>query len=113
MKVIYLSAIVGISICFAFSAQASPGSKGLHGSRHQFHHQGGPGPKGLHHSGQQFHHQGQRYLQRERNHAHGNLMKQGRERGSEKANGAVEEQRTNGAGDTQTRSQEKTTPPNP
>jgi hypothetical protein len=113
MKVIYLSVITGLSICFAFSAQAGHGSQGLNRSRHQFHHQGGLGSKGLHRSGLQLHHQGQHHLGRGRNHTDGNLMKQGREGESAKPDSVPEEQRTKGADDTQTRSQEKAKQPNP
>jgi hypothetical protein len=99
MKVIYLSVIAGLTICFAFSAQAGRGSRGSHRSHQQFH---------LH---------GQHYRGRERSHTHGNVMKHQRERVFEKPNGVVGEQRqedrTNGAGDTQTGSQEGTTQPNP
>jgi hypothetical protein len=99
MKLTYLSVIAGLTICFAFSAKAGHASKGLHRSHQQFH---------LH---------GQHQGARERSHTHGNEMKWERERVREKPNGVVEEQRqeqrTNGAGDTQTRSQETTTQPNP
>ena len=115
MKVIYLSVIAGLTMSFAFSAQAGHGSKGQHRSRN--HHQASLGSNGLHRSGRQFPHQGQHHLQRDRSHTYGNLMKREREREREKPNGALEEQRqeqrTNGAGDTQTRSQEGTTQPNP
>jgi hypothetical protein len=113
MKAIYLSAIAGLTICFAFSAQAGPGSKGQHRSRHQSHHQAGLGSNGLHRSGRQFPHHGQHHFARERSHTYSNLMKRERERERETPNGVPEEQRTNGAGDTQTRSQEGTTQPNP
>lgn len=99
MKVIYLSIIAGLIICFAFSAQAGQGSKGRHRSHQQSH------LKGTHYRGG------------ERSHTHGNVMKRERKREREEPNGAVEEQRqeqrTNGAGETQTRSQERTIPPNP
>ena len=100
MKVIYLSVIGGLTICFAFSVQAGHGSKGLHRSHQQFH---------LH--GQH----GQHHRERERSHTHGNVMKREREREREKPNGVLEEQRqeqrTNAAGQTQTRSQERIIPP--
>jgi hypothetical protein len=99
MKVIYLSVIAGLTICFAFSAQAGRGSRGPRRSR------------------QQFRQHGQHYRGRERSHTHGNVMKREQGRVREKPNGVVgeqrQEERTNGAGDTQTRSQETTTQPNP
>jgi hypothetical protein len=111
MKVIYLSVVAGLITCFAFPAQAGPGSKGQHRSRN--HHEAGLGSNGLHRSGRQFPHHGQHHLERARSHTYGNLMKREREREREKPNGVPEEQRTSGAGDTQTRSQEGTTQPNP
>ena len=99
MKVIYLSIIAGLIICLAFSAQAGQRSKGGHRSH------------------QQSHLKGQHHLGGERSHTHGNVMKRERKREREEPNGAVEEQReeqrTNGADDTPTRSQERTTQPNP
>ena len=96
MKITYLSLIVGLSTGIAASApvMAQPG---------------------LHHSGPQFHPNAQRQRDRERSFMDGKTRERERER--EKPNGVVEEQRqeqrTNAAGQTQTRSQEGTIQPHP
>jgi len=103
MRMTYLSLIAGLSMGVALPAQAGPAGHAGHGSR------------GLHRYSHQFHLQG--YHHRERSPTYGNMAKRAREGEREKPNGVVEEQRqeqgTNGAGETQTRLQERTTQPNP
>lgn len=93
MKITYLTLIAGLSTGFVVPAQPVMAQHG----QHRF--------------GQQFHQHGQHHRERERNRTNGST----KEREREKPNGVVQEQRqeqrTDAAGQTQTRSEERTTPP--
>jgi hypothetical protein len=95
MKITYFTLIAALSTGLAVLAQPVMAQPGQHGS------------------GQQFHQHGQRQRERERSRTNGDI----REREREKPNGVIEEQRqeqrTNAAGQTQTRSQERMIQPHP
>ena len=97
MKITYLTLIAGLSTGLAVSAPPVMAQQGQHHVRQQ--------------SGQQ----AQLQQERERSRTSGTMTERERER--ELPNGIIEEQRqeqrTNAAGQTQTRSQERTKQPNP